>query len=130
MSPVRIEGKERPINEIFSSQYVFTIPRYQRPYSWTTEQARELLEDLLTAMGDDTSDIEGLEPYFLGSIVLAKEEHTPEAESLTASSGWQRSSSCSRWSGPSRPTTDVLCLSSSAFMNLPTRSWVRRAGTA
>lgn len=39
MSPVRIEGKERPINEIFSSQYVFTIPRYQRPYSWTTEQA-------------------------------------------------------------------------------------------
>lgn len=80
MPPIRIEGKERPISEIFSSQYVFTIPRYQRPYSWTTEQAGELLEDLLTAMGDETSDIDELDPYFLGSIVLAKEEHKPEAE--------------------------------------------------
>ncbi|MBC7347304.1 MAG: DUF262 domain-containing protein, partial [Clostridia bacterium] len=37
-------------------------------------------EDLLTAMGDETSDIDELDPYFLGSIVLAKEEHKPEAE--------------------------------------------------
>ena len=35
---------EQPIAKIFSDDYVFRIPGYQRPYAWTTEQAQELLD--------------------------------------------------------------------------------------
>lgn len=67
-----IEAKEQELKRIFSDDYLFEIPAYQRPYAWTTEQATELLDDLLTAMGDD-GEMEEISPYFLGSIVLIKD---------------------------------------------------------
>lgn len=67
-----IEAKEQELKRIFSDDYLFKIPAYQRPYAWTTEQATELLDDLLTAMGDD-GEMEDVSPYFLGSIVLIKD---------------------------------------------------------
>ena len=42
MSRMAIHGSEYPIKKIFSDDFFFTIPRYQRPYSWTTEQSEEL----------------------------------------------------------------------------------------
>ncbi|MBN8881949.1 MAG: DUF262 domain-containing protein [Salana multivorans] len=64
-----------PLAKVFSTDFVFTIPRYQRPYAWETEHALQLLEDLTDALvrGDE-------EPYFLGSIVLVKPDaNKPEA---------------------------------------------------
>ncbi|HEY9635059.1 MAG TPA: DUF262 domain-containing HNH endonuclease family protein [Coleofasciculaceae cyanobacterium] len=72
MSEVRIEGKEFAIGKIFSDDFEFTIPGYQRPYSWDTEKAEALLNDLLGALGDENKKIEDIEPYFLGCIVLIK----------------------------------------------------------
>ncbi|KAB2953464.1 DUF262 domain-containing protein [Heliorestis acidaminivorans] len=77
--PVTIRAAEEPLAKIFSNDYVFTIPRYQRPYSWTTEEAGELLEDFLPYLEDTTLPIENLDPYFLGSIVLIKGDG-PSAE--------------------------------------------------
>ena len=37
---------EVPVKEIFSRNYLFNIPGYQRPYAWTEQQARELFDDL------------------------------------------------------------------------------------
>jgi hypothetical protein len=54
---------EQPISKIFSDDYVFTIPGYQRPYSWTTEQAKALLDDLLGFIGTDESPMDKM---FLG----------------------------------------------------------------
>jgi len=34
-----LEAHEQSLSKIFSDDYVFFIPGYQRPYSWTTEQA-------------------------------------------------------------------------------------------
>ncbi|PYE52017.1 DUF262 domain-containing protein [Deinococcus yavapaiensis] len=70
----KIHGAEYPVQKIFSDDFTFTIPLYQRPYSWTTEQAGELLEDLLTALDN------AQEPYFLGSIVLIKTDGRADAE--------------------------------------------------
>lgn len=67
-----IEAKEQELKRIFSDDYLFEIPAYQRPYAWTTEQVTELLDDLLTAMSDD-GEMEEVSPYFLGSIVLIKD---------------------------------------------------------
>lgn len=81
MTVARIHGAEYPLRKIFSNDFNFKIPLYQRPYSWTTEQAGELLDDLISFIGPDTDvSIDDLSPYFLGSIVLIKEESQPDAE--------------------------------------------------
>lgn len=72
MSPVSIQGSEKPVAKIFSDDFVFTIPNYQRPYAWTTDEAGELMEDLLIAIENGGKPVNELNPYFLGSIVLIK----------------------------------------------------------
>jgi uncharacterized protein with ParB-like and HNH nuclease domain len=79
MGRVSIDTQQCEIKKIFSDEFVFTIPRYQRPYAWTTEETGALLEDLLDAMGDSNQDVEETPPYFLGSIVLTKGEK-PDSE--------------------------------------------------
>jgi Protein of unknown function DUF262/Protein of unknown function (DUF1524) len=66
-----IEAHESKLNQIFSDEYEFEIPSYQRPYAWEEQQAQELLTDFIEAM-DNGDDV-----YFLGSIVLIKEPHKP-----------------------------------------------------
>lgn len=70
-----LSAGELPLRKIFSSDYEFTIPDYQRPYAWGKDQALQLLDDLEGALARDTD-----EPYFLGSIVLVKESNDPRAE--------------------------------------------------
>lgn len=70
-----LKVQELSISKIFCSDYVFSIPFYQRPYSWEEEHVRELSDDLLSAMEEQEGGF-----YFLGSIVLIKEEGKPEAQ--------------------------------------------------
>lgn len=82
-----LSAKEQSLSKIFGDDYVFTIPGYQRPYAWGTDQARELLDDLLQALNDAPVKLSDSAPYFLGSIVLIKNEASPEA---TVVDGQQR----------------------------------------
>lgn len=72
MSAMKIHGSEYTINKVFSDDFAFEIPHYQRPYSWTIEHARELLDDLLATLGTGSGPVEDAPPYFLGCIVLIK----------------------------------------------------------
>jgi hypothetical protein len=74
-----LTAKEQSLAKVFSDDYVFTIPGYQRPYSWGTDQAQELLDDLLAALVDAPEMLTEAAPYFLGSIVLIKAEGGPDA---------------------------------------------------
>jgi uncharacterized protein with ParB-like and HNH nuclease domain len=65
-------AQEQPIQKLFSDDYVFRIPDYQRPYAWTPEQARELIDDLLGFIEVNPGPVSGMPTYFLGSIVLIK----------------------------------------------------------
>ena len=57
------------IAELLADPYVFSVPPYQRPYSWTSKEAGQLLDDIIAASGVDGS--ETAEPdYFLGAILL------------------------------------------------------------
>jgi hypothetical protein len=78
--PTTLTAHEQAISRIFSNDYVFRIPSYQRPYAWGQEQARELLEDLLGFMNAHKASVEEMPPYFLGSIVLIKRPDTPDAD--------------------------------------------------
>ena len=41
-----IKGGEYPLSKIFSSEFNYNIPSYQRPYSWTIQEAGILFDDL------------------------------------------------------------------------------------
>lgn len=71
----KISGAEYPLAKIFSSDFEYVIPSYQRPYAWTVDEASELFDDLY-----DFYKSEPEEGYFLGSIVLIKQESVPFAE--------------------------------------------------
>jgi uncharacterized protein with ParB-like and HNH nuclease domain len=78
--PVAIHATEKALFKVFSNDFAFSIPAYQRPYAWTREQASELLTDLLSFLGDGSESVTDANPYFLGSIVLIKSEDAPEAD--------------------------------------------------
>lgn len=61
------------VGDLLTRSNLFQVPSFQRHYSWTTEQAERLLNDLLDA-SDDT-DGKPLAEYFLGSIVLLENDH-------------------------------------------------------
>ncbi|MCO6413229.1 MAG: DUF262 domain-containing protein [Thiogranum sp.] len=71
----KISGAEYPLAKIFSSDFEYVIPSYQRPYAWTVDQASELFDDLYDFYKTESED-----DYFLGSIVLIKQESEPYAE--------------------------------------------------
>ncbi len=71
----QLEAHEVALHKVFSSDYDFAIPEYQRPYAWKLEQATQLLDDLA-----ETLDRDEREPYFLGSIVLVKRRELPDAQ--------------------------------------------------
>ena len=71
----KISGAEYPVAKIFSSDFDYAIPSYQRPYAWTEVQAGDLFSDLYDFFVKEKDDT-----YFLGSIVLIKDEGKPHAE--------------------------------------------------
>ena len=70
-----LTAKERKLVDVFDDDYLFSIPLYQRPYAWTTEEVDELLDDLQNALSRDPKA-----PYFMGSIVLVKDDASPASE--------------------------------------------------
>lgn len=66
----KITGKEYRISDIFTSEFEYHIPSYQRPYAWEKEQAETLFDDLFDFYKNQPKD----DNYFLGSIVLIKED--------------------------------------------------------
>lgn len=73
-----LEAHDKLIREIFEGSYQFSIPDYQRPYAWTTEQTEELFNDLVSAI-QDTRPLGTTSQYFLGSIVLIKNDRDPKS---------------------------------------------------
>ncbi|MBO5568440.1 MAG: DUF262 domain-containing protein, partial [Clostridia bacterium] len=72
----KIKGAEYPLAKIFSSDFDYEIPSFQRPYAWTEEEAGDLFDDLYDFYVTEDEE----EQYFLGSIVLVKEDDKPHAE--------------------------------------------------
>ncbi|AXY51427.1 MULTISPECIES: DUF262 domain-containing protein [Rhodococcus] len=70
-----IDAGEVQLGKLFTADYDFAIPDYQRPYAWGTDETLQLLDDLQNSLDRDTD-----EPYFLGSVVLVKEKRASAAE--------------------------------------------------
>ena len=71
----KIKGGEAQLSKIFSSEFVYIIPPYQRPYAWTDEETNELFDDFYNFYSENND-----ENYFLGSIVLIKKEGSTRSD--------------------------------------------------
>lgn len=63
-----MQAGERPIQDVIKKEHTFTIPDYQRPYTWDVENTTQLLTDIQDAI--DNNEVE----YFIGSIVTIEKE--------------------------------------------------------
>jgi hypothetical protein len=57
----------KSIEQLFTGNAKFEVPKYQRSFAWGTDETRELWEDI-------ASGVERGNDYFLGTIVLHKRE--------------------------------------------------------
>jgi hypothetical protein len=73
---MKIESKDTDIDSLLTGYY-FTIPRFQRPYSWDAENINELWEDVISQVSND---------YFIGSMVV----FTKTKQTLAVVDGQQR----------------------------------------
>ena len=72
----KIKAKEYFIKDLLSPKFLFEIPDYQRAYSWTTENLKQLVDDINDSIRlNEGRDFENFEPYFIGSIVLCGKEY-------------------------------------------------------
>lgn len=80
----------RSIAELFSDDYVLTVPQYHRTYAWPESLARAFLDDLLGAFEDTPlADDDAAAPYFLGCMVMIKSEEHPHSGQGHSGSGTQ-----------------------------------------
>ncbi|QQE75003.1 DUF262 domain-containing protein [Brevibacillus composti] len=79
MAAGTIEANKEILQKIFSEDFWFLIPEYQRSYVWQTDNITELVDDLYFAFEHKPEN-----DYFLGSLVLKKlkESTFPEYEVL------------------------------------------------
>lgn len=85
MDGSKIHAQEEFVHKLFGEDYLYQIPKFQRPFSWTQENFVDLVDDLTDAYEvnadgagrilsrDDSINKQNkdrYEPYFLGSIIL------------------------------------------------------------
>lgn len=80
---MNIDAAESTVQQAFSDKSTYTVPDYQRPYSWKKEQWSDFWNDLNSIPEEST--------HFLGSVVLIK-HNTPfdELDELEVVDGQQR----------------------------------------
>lgn len=65
----RLIATDLAIGELLGGGYSFSIPAYQRDYTWTREEALQLVDDVAAVIEDVERD--GAQtPYFLGTMLL------------------------------------------------------------
>ena len=69
-----LSAAQKSLKLLFANDSRYVIPSYQRPYSWSLEQCRQLFDDVRDAYLSERDS------YFLGNIVLAEDdsEEMPE----------------------------------------------------
>ena len=70
----QINAKECSLWDLMSGDFIFNIPDYQRPYSWTENEAITLWDDLVEFWKNTEENKQ--QTYFTGSIVLVYKNAT------------------------------------------------------
>lgn len=76
-----LQARQETLEQIFKSELHYSVPIFQRPYSWGPEQTTQLVDDLTNAWRNQEMN------YFLGSLVLVA---APEVHHVDVIDGQQR----------------------------------------
>jgi hypothetical protein len=66
--PINVEAQTLTIGELLGGDHIFSMPPFQRPYSWGEEEAGQLYDDIHAACEAE----DGGNDYFLGQLILAR----------------------------------------------------------
>lgn len=75
MTNGKIEADKKVLQKVFSADFWFLIPEYQRSYVWQSENIQDLIDDLYYAFTHKREN-----EYFLGSLVLKRTKNEEFAE--------------------------------------------------
>lgn len=75
---MELNAETRSVNEIFSPNKKYIVPRFQREYSWQTEEIEEFWDDITEQIKPQGAKKVKNEEYFIGCIVLVGEDSKPE----------------------------------------------------
>ncbi len=81
----KIDSYEWYLKNTLKEEFYYQIPIYQRPYQWTEENCKKLLDDLFEDYEEDRES-----DYFCGSLVLVKSDPNPKTEIYDIVDGQQR----------------------------------------
>ena len=82
----KLDARVTTLGNLLHPPRLFDVPAFQRAYSWTTDEAGQLLEDLLLAIAEaDAGQSEG--GYFLSPILLLRNDEQGSARNATADRG-------------------------------------------
>ncbi|GAA7434477.1 DUF262 domain-containing protein [Helicobacter pylori] len=87
MANESIKGEACQLKGILATEFdsYYQIPIYQRPYQWTEENCKKLLDDLLSSY-----ECYKESDYFCGSLVLVKSDPNSKTETYDIVDGQQR----------------------------------------
>jgi uncharacterized protein with ParB-like and HNH nuclease domain len=77
-----IKGEKKSLSQLFSEEFFFNIPEYQRPYSWKTDHCEQLFDDIYESNRDNE--------YFLGTIILQETGNIGKGKKYDIIDGQQR----------------------------------------
>ncbi|WP_080487065.1 DUF262 domain-containing protein [Burkholderia ubonensis] len=75
---MELNAETRSVNEIFSPNKKYIVPRFQREYSWQAEEVEEFWDDVVQQIKLFPGKKIRNEEYFIGCIVLVGEDSRPE----------------------------------------------------
>lgn len=75
---MELNAETRSVNEIFSPNKKYIVPRFQREYSWQKEEIEEFWDDITEQIKPQANKKVKNEEYFIGCIVLVGEDSKPE----------------------------------------------------
>jgi len=70
---MELQAYTKTISDLFSVKRKYVVPRFQRSYSWSKEQVKELWDDIIANIQISGEDINH-EEYFIGALVLVGDD--------------------------------------------------------
>ncbi|PIF32206.1 uncharacterized protein with ParB-like and HNH nuclease domain [Flavobacterium sp. 9] len=88
---MNIKSIDKTIKELLSSGKQFSIPRFQREYSWDKKNYQELLDDMISCLIINEGVLES-SSYFLGTMLFIGDysENSENSKSILVVDGQQR----------------------------------------
>lgn len=71
---MELHAYTRTISDLFSVKRKYVVPRFQRAYSWSKDQVKELWDDIIANIQVNNENDVSHEEYFIGALVLVGDD--------------------------------------------------------